>query len=162
MGVPHDKPTLLRRMNETREQLIVFLAKFDADQMIEVHPPDGWSIKDAMAHITFWEKYALERYQEVARGEKPQLFGDITQDDVDRINQQALEAGRALSLKEVQTAFDRVYQELWAVVQTIPENPDDAWWGLWPTPELPWQLIAYNTFEHYPEHMESIRRWVRA
>jgi uncharacterized protein (TIGR03083 family) len=154
-----DKPTLLQRIRESYSVLETALARFDADQMITPHPPDGWSVKDIMAHITFWERYALERLQEVGRGETPQMLGDITDDDVNRINQEALEAGRARTLDDVSADFARVHADLWAEVQALPDDSDTAWWARWPAPEVGKQIIIYNTYDHYQEHIDMMREW---
>lgn len=153
------KGTTLQRVRAGRATLEALLARFSEAQRVESHPPDGWSVQDVLAHIAFWENYVLQRLQEAARGEAPQLYGELAEDELNRINQRALEAGRARPLDEVQDAFQRVFRDLWAALQALPEEPGDEWLALWPDPDLPWQIIASNTFDHYEEHMADLRAW---
>jgi hypothetical protein len=154
-----DRRAMLRLVREGRERLEGLLAQFDEAQMATSHPPDGWSVKDVMAHITFWESHVLERFKEAARGENPHLLGTISDEEVNRINQEALMAGRARSLDEVKEDFQRVHRELIGELKAIPESQEDAWWALWPKPDIPWRLIESDTYYHYEEHMASLRVW---
>jgi uncharacterized protein (TIGR03083 family) len=154
-----DKETMLRMVREGREELVTLLAAFDEAQMTEPHPPDGWSIKDVIAHIAFWENYALKRFRETSRGEKPKMLGQISEEEINRINQEALEAGRARTLNEVEADFQRAHQELLDELAAMPETQDDAWWAVWPAPNVPWLLIQYNTYDHYEEHVTAMREW---
>jgi uncharacterized protein (TIGR03083 family) len=146
-------------VREGREELESLLATFDEAQMIEPHPPDGWSAKDVMAHIAFWESFALKRFREASQGEKPQLLGEIGEEEINRINQEALEAGRARTLDEVKSEFQRAYQELLDELVAMPEDQDDAWWAVWPAPNVLWLLIQYNTYDHYEERVTTMREW---
>lgn len=152
-----DKQTMLKLVREGREELQAFLAGFDEEQSIESHPPDGWSIKDMMAHIAFWEGHALERFREAGRGEIPQMFGNISDEEMNRINREALEAGRARTLEEVRAEFQRIHKELWSELEAMPESRDDGWWTVWPEPKVPWLLAKYNTYHHYEEHTTTLR-----
>jgi len=154
-----DKQALLKRVRESRAELEALLAEFDDARMDESHPPDGWSVKDTLAHIAYWEGYALARFREAARGEKPQMLGAISEAEINRINQEALKAGRARSLDEVKAAFRQTHQALWDELAAIPENRGDAWWALWPEPDTPWNLITYNTYHHYGEHIQTLQTW---
>ncbi len=156
-----NKTTMLKMVREGREALEKMLAKFDETQMGESHPPDGWSIKDTLAHITFWESYALERLRDAARGEKPRLYGDLSDPELNRINQEALEAGRANTLDRVKDEFHRVHRELYAELEAMPEDQSSEWWTVWPELDVPWKIIGYNTYDHYEEHLAELSRWVK-
>jgi hypothetical protein len=160
MTIQSQKQDWLARIRAGRAELEAALARFDDARLADPFPPDGWSVKDVMAHIAFWEGYARARLHEASQGQAPQLLGDITQADVDRINQGALDAGRQQFLVAVQDDFRRAHAGLLAEIAAIPEDPDDPWWTLWPDRELPWLIIQYNTTDHYAEHLADVRRWL--
>ena len=155
-----DLHTILTRVRESRQQFDAIIAKFDDEHMTIAHDPDGWSLKDVLAHITFWESYALTRLQQATHGRTPELYGDIDDDQVNAINQGAFEAGRAKSLDQVKEEFARLHEELLAAIQAIPADENDPWWELWPEPHVPKRLITWNTWDHYREHLDVVRRWL--
>lgn len=155
-----DRVSLLAAIQAGRAAFDTLLGQFAADELETAYPPDGWSVKDMMAHIAYWENYALGRLQEAADGSTPQLLGELTDEALDRINQAVLDAGPAQPLAAVQADYARVYQELWTMLQTLPDATDDPWWDLWPGPDAPLNLIRYNTTDHYEEHASDLRRWL--
>jgi len=154
-----DKQTMLRQVREGFAALEALLAEFDDAQMAVSHSPDGWSVKDVMAHIAFWEDHVLARLKEAARGERPHLLGGISEEEVNRINRETLSRSRGRPLEEVKAEFQRVHRELINEIKTIPESQDDAWWALWPEIDIPWRLIQSDTCYHYEEHMATLRVW---
>lgn len=162
MSGERDKKTVLDLVNHSRATFEAAVARYDDDQLVNVISPHGWNLKDMMAHITSWEAYAVDRFAEVSRGEKPRTYGHLTEEDTNRINQEFLEAGRKQTLDEVKVDFKRVHQNLVAAIEAMPEDTTDPWWSIWPDHELPWQLIHYNTWGHYDEHMHDLQNWLAA
>lgn len=156
-----DKPTMLKLVHEGWQAFQEVLARFDDAQMVQAYPPDGWSVQDMMAHISYWETYAWQRLQEADRGEKPEFGGVFDDERLNRLNQEVLDAGRTRSLSDVKAEFERVHQGLVTELERLPEDPDDPWWALWPKPEVPWQVIVYNTADHYAEHLVDLRKWLK-
>lgn len=157
---PIDKKTLLENVRAGREAFDALLDQFSADGLEIAYPPDGWSVKDMMAHMTFWEQYALDRLQEAANGQTPQLLGDVTDEDLNRINQGILDNGPNQALDDVQAAYARTHQELVVLLDALPEASDALWWDLWPSRQVPLNVIGYNTTDHYEEHAADLRRWL--
>jgi hypothetical protein len=155
-----DRQTMLKQVRAARGALEALLAEFNDAQMTASHSPDGWSVKDVMAHIAFWEDHVLARLKEAGRGERPQLLGGITEEEVNRINQETLSRSRGRPLDEVKDEFQRAHRELINEIKAIPENEDSPWWALWPDADIPWRLIQSDTCYHYEEHMATLRVWV--
>lgn len=157
-----DTQPLLQEIRERRGALEALIAQFTTQQTDNPHPPDGWSVKDVMAHVAFWENYAAQRLQEAARGETPKMLGDVDEARLNQINADALQAGRAQSLEQVQADFARVHRELIDAIQTVPQDPNAVWWALWPDAETPRNLIEWNTTGHYDEHGADLQKWLEA
>jgi hypothetical protein len=155
-----DKPTVLKMVREGWKAFQEVLARFDDAQMVQSHPPDGWSVQDMMAHITHWETFAWQRLQEAGMGRKPVFDLELDDAQLDLVNLRVLQAGRARTLADVKAEFARVHKGLVAELERLPEDPNDPWWALWPKPEVPWQVIVYNTADHYAEHLVDLRKWL--
>ncbi|MFC1959895.1 DinB family protein [Chloroflexota bacterium] len=155
----YDKQALLEKVRTGRAAFDALLGQFPTDGLLTAYPPDGWSVKDMMAHIAFWEDYALGRFQDAAAGKSPQA-DELSNEDLDRINQAILDADPARTLAAVQEDYECVHQELWAALQALPDTADDPWWDLWPQRDLPLNLMGYNTYDHYEEHALDLRRWL--
>jgi hypothetical protein len=157
-----DKSELLDRIGRSFADLEDMLARFDETQMTQAYPPDNWTVQDVLAHITHWEAYALERLRDADRGEKPRLLGNISAAEVDRINADALAAGRQKTLEQVRADFRQTHADLVAEVEALPPTSQTEWWGLWPDADFPWQLIFWNTYDHYDEHVVQMQGWLGA
>jgi len=119
-----------------------------------------WSVKDALCHISAWEKYLLDRLAFVLTRQHPQYPAMFTWDDVHRFNAQVYAENKDRPLNSVIIEFRSVYRG----VMTVLEAMDDA--------ELsqPYSydftddqltlvhLIRANTYEHYREHRLDIEK----
>ena len=157
--VLQDKASLLKRIRKDRAAIDSVLAQVGAVDMDSPVTDGGWTVRDVMAHITWWEHYALERLQEAQQGQSPQLLGHLSEADVEQINAEAHAEGRAKSLATVETEYPNVHQQLMAAIEDIPEDRSASWWTLWPDEDSVWALVSYNTWGHYGEHLPDLKRW---
>lgn len=120
--------------------------------------PEGWSVKEHLAHVTFWERLLLESYlggrpvPEVAEMDEAALR------DMNAMNALTAERSRAQSLQEVMADSRALHEALAAKLRSQPfeawmrprhaDDPDERPLMLW---------IAGNTYGHYAEHTEWIR-----
>ncbi len=136
------------RMRAEHARLDALLATIGDEQFVQPGRFGEWSVKDMLAHITFWE----QRLIAYVNGAKESLVqpGENEQTAVDRINAGVLAANRDRPLAEVRAAFDDSYQETLALVETLStEQLDD---------EEMHGLVAGDTFEHYREHIAMLEQ----
>ncbi len=161
MDAPEDKQGLIQRIRDERNKLTALLGNISENEMLFPIEENGWSVKDHVAHIVVWEKRLVEWLDVVERGDVPQqLPPGMTWDDLDRWNEQTFEENRERELKEVLADFDHIADEVVLAVEAIPENllmraDSLAWRSSSPL----WEMVAANTFWHYPEHREAIKHW---
>lgn len=155
-----DKTTMLKMVREGWRELEETVARFDDAQMLRANPPDGWSVLDLMFHISHWEDFPLQRLKEANRGDKPDLSLNLTEEELDQVNQDLLEQGRKRTLDDVKVDFQRVHQELYAELVKIPADRDDPWWSLWPSPVMAWKVIIGDTSDHYADHLVDLKKWL--
>jgi len=107
--------------------------------------PEGWSVKDLMAHIGSWQAEAGQILQQIRMGT---YRGRPV--DVDAMNQQFYEANKDLPLPVVRAeawaARNRMLAE-WAELTEITPDAED-----WFRESGP---------EHYDEHLPRLREWVK-
>ena len=67
---------------------------------------------------------------------------------------------KEMTLDEVRVESDRVFTELIEQLELLPEEAygDTGCFEHMPAEWTPWEVMAGNTFRHYAEHTESIRR----
>jgi len=157
-----DKVTLLDRIQSSYAELEKVFAPLDEAQMTTRGPDEGWSIKDILAHIMAWHRRLLDRMGAIGRNEEP-LFGfaGVTDADIDRLNAQFYEENKARPLNEVlsnlRASYGQVVESVRAMTdEDLMEPQRFAWMGGDPF----WKLVAGDTYDHYQEHMESIKELV--
>ena len=141
-----DGASVAERMRAEHARLEALLADFSAEELVQPGRFGEWSVKDMLAHITFWE----QRLIAYVNGAKESLVqpDEDEQTAVDRINAEALAANRDRPLAEVRAAFASSYQQVLALAETLSAEQlaDEELYG----------LVAGDTFEHYREHSEML------
>ncbi|HLZ81311.1 MAG TPA: DinB family protein [Ktedonobacteraceae bacterium] len=157
-----DKTELLAMIQSDRAQLDGLLAAMSAEQMCKAALEHQWSVKDVLAHIAAWERKCVGWIQAGLHGEKPDKpEAGYTGEDIDKLNKKTFLENRNRSLDDVQSDYRQSYQQILAQIQTLEEdditNPQRFSWTNGRT-LVPY--IAANTYEHYQEHIEQIRKWL--
>jgi hypothetical protein len=121
----------------------------------------GWSVKDEVAHVTFWEARVLAILQAALAGKEPPhspLVSDT--EKIEALNAAVLAASQQHDLDDVLADMDRTHA---AFVRAVEELPEDT---LFDARRFPWTggnplavAVAGDTYEHYPEHIRNIQRW---
>lgn len=150
-----DRQEALDLIVTTRKEWEAAVARFDEGRMTEPILPEGWSVKDAIAHVGFWEKRIAHLYGILTDAETPtETFGES---DVDFVNARAYQENLDLPLETVVANERRAYQALFAIAQTAPE--DDLFDG----DRFPWtegypfvNMILGNTHYHYLDHIPDL------
>jgi hypothetical protein len=155
----------LRTLIDERWSALTATINTLSDEELVVEGPDGWSVKDHMAHLTAWERSLLALLEGGSRaaavGIDPELFGQL---DTDGIIALIVEAARKHSLDDVRTLFRETHETLRKEVAALSDadiskpyahfQPNDP--AADQHPVVGW--INGNTWDHYNEH----EPWIRA
>ncbi len=157
---PKTKVELVERIRQGRQTLEAALAGLTPEQ-IQAIGPEGWSIKDHLAHIAAWQRFLLGFMQ----GKLPYETLEMEQDQfsglgLDEINAVLYERGRQKPVEAALADFQATYVE---VLQALEELPEE---GLqWPYRAVDVgeqgaliEGIISNTYDHDLEHLGWIRR----
>jgi hypothetical protein len=110
-----------------------------------------WSIKDTIAHVTWWEEEALTHLPLILAGGRPPRYS-VVYGGIDAFNAQMAEQKGKLSLVEVLKERDDTHRRLIDYLQTVPEDQIA-------TETRFRRRLRLDTYGHYPKHTEAIREW---
>lgn len=156
------KAELLEEIQMEWELLEALLMELDEGQMLDTRAQDGWSVKDILAHVTFWERLALDRLY-AARDGKPMQIELVGSWDVDGLNAQTYAENKDRPLDEVLTEAQDIHAEL---VNLLEDSEVDFVEGLlpfdWAQGTPVWRFVGENTSWHYKEHRQALEAWIEA
>ncbi len=154
------KAELLQRIQAERATYDELLASIDPGRMSEQGLDGEWSVKDVkdvVAHVAWYEREMIGPIKARA------LIGsDMWDLDLDERNEAILEENHKRSAEEILAESRQVYSELLSQLATLDDEDllDPGRFAGMPQEWIPWQVIASNTYEHYPEHVAQIKAWL--
>lgn len=155
-----DKETLLSQMRASYERFEAALDALTPEQWFARPAPDGWALKDTLAHITAWLERLVDAVDAAQSGKAPTLpVAGLSDEDVDLWNAQTYAAHRDETPQQLRGAFRMAYGQLADKLHLL--TWDDlaavgrfAWLGETPL----WRIIAEDTWEHFEEHQPEVER----
>lgn len=150
-----DRVELLNEIYAGRTRLEAALQKLTPPQMTSPDLPGGWSVKDLMAHLGWWENHVQELYRAlVADGEPVEPINEGT---VDAVNARVIETFRSRDLEDVRAYEQDAYTHLLELIETAPEadlfDPQRFSWTA-NQPFAGW--LVGNSSGHYEEHLQNL------
>jgi hypothetical protein len=150
MPFPMSKTDILEQISATHLLLEVHFSALSDAQMVQPGINGEWAVKDLLAHITWWEQHLLRRL----RTGREDLYQEVTsmQAVTDQVNHEIFVANQSRSLADILEDFHASYQQVLAAVEALPEEALAQ-------AEI-YDAIAWDTFQHYPEHTAMLRSWI--
>lgn len=110
-----------------------------------------WSIRDLIAHVTWWDAEAIAHLPTVLAGGTPPRYS-VTWGGIDAFNALKTEEKRGLSLAEVRAEAEATHEHLLDYLRSVPPE------ALKGNSRFTHRL-RLDTYGHYPIHAADIRRW---
>lgn len=149
-----NKQEIINHIQQSYAAFEAGLAPLDADQMTAPVLPGGWAVKDALAHLTTWHRRALDLIDPVDPPRVPGIpASGIENTRIDEFNGRFYAEHKDQPLPESLAAFRQSYRQLLETIQRLPEA--DLLQSLGDDTRV-WQIVAGNTYDHYPEHLSAI------
>ncbi len=134
-----DQPTFLANVEASWEQLLSSIENVPpVIREVPPNPSEAWSVKDVLAHISFWDDVAIHKLQGTARPYADQ--------DVDAAND-----------IEFRRSRDRTWDDVWAEFNTKHSELLEA---LNAPIAVELNEISEDTWEHYDEHRQWLDAWL--
>ncbi len=145
----------IRRVKKTRQEYDQFIGRLNEEQLLAPCTCGDWSVKDVVAHVTWYEHEMIGMIQQRAlRG------SDLWNQPIETRNDAIHAANRKRSLEDVLMDSMVTHQSLFSELAIL--NDDDllqaSRFQEMPAEWFPWEVIASNTFEHYHDHLSDLRR----
>ena len=145
-----DKQRLLRRLDKSWAAFKESYAGLPDPRLTAAGVTGDWSVKDILAHVTTWEAEALKYLPLIIAGGRPPRY--TRYGGIDAFNAKMTEEKRGLSLSEVLRQLEDTHGRVIDFVRRTPEAQF--------TVETRFRRrLRLDTYSHYPEHAEAIRKW---
>ncbi len=153
--IPTNQTELAQLFTETRKLLSSQWDGVSEEDMVQrPGPHPEWSVKDMIAHICWWETFALVRIPIVAAGLPVALI-----EDFDALNAQVDEWVRTLPLETVLDQF-KANETL---ILSMIEHYSFEQWADESRPNYSagslMRLLGGNTFGHYYDHIPDLQAY---
>ena len=152
---------ILKNITKEHAQLVAAMTGL-SDEVITTQPVmNDWTVKDMLGHVSMWYRFAITFLDEFVQRGVPRPSG-LSALTVDEYNERELKLRREWSLARVRDEFDAAYQAILAAVEKLDDEQLNAQLA------APWEagvtlerLVAWNTYEHEPEHTAQIQAWLK-
>jgi hypothetical protein len=145
------KEQLLKRLDKAWEAFKASYAGLSDSELMEPGVTGAWSVRDLIAHVTWWEEEALKHLPLVLDGGRPPRYS-VTYGGINAFNALMTERKSHLSLSEVLQEQDDTHRRLVAFIESAPEDQFLR--------ETRFRYrLRLDTYSHYPIHTEGIRKW---
>lgn len=150
------RQALLDRIHTTRPAFSALWEGLTPAQMtIRPGPQSDWSVKDLIAHMSWWEASAIARIDTLRNNEE---FTPIA--DFDAVNAEVFEQHKDHDLANVLAEFDAMLPKLEAQIKGLTDAELNEV-HQFDFGKLSFLLLYdYNTFGHYAEHTPDLENYV--
>ena len=146
-----NRQQLLGKIDRAWFDLADSYAGLSESRMLERGVTSGWSVRDVIAHVTWWEQEALKHLPAVAGGVRPPRYSDLY-GGIDAFNALMTEQRSALSLTDVLRDSTETHARLIDYLQNVPQELVAT--------ETPFRhRLRLDTYAHYSKHAKAIREW---
>ncbi len=133
-------------------------------QLTQIKNPDGWAIKDHVAHLTAWENSVVVMLMGIPRHEGLGISQALyDSDDLDAINKAIFEAHKDEPLHVVFPQFQKTHDKLLSLIANLTDADLMKGYGQFLPTDTGGHLavinvIYGNTAHHFKEHLG----WIEA
>jgi hypothetical protein len=159
-GRPMTGPRLVSILQAERAKWNALLAQVGPNHMETPGAVGEWSVKDLVAHLTWYEQAVVEGARQVLGG------GTFTRRrpegvSLDEQNARILAASRARPASAVLAEAEATFTDLVTLLAAVPQDllNDPHILGL-PDDMVPWMGVANNSYAHYREHEPTLRAYI--
>ena len=146
-----NRQQLLQKVDEAWAEFKESYAGLSDARLTEPGVVGDWSVKDILAHVTWWEEEALKYLPLIIEEGRPPRYS-THYGGIDAFNALMTERTCDLSLADVLQQQEAIHRQLIDYLQSVPEEQF--------TRETRFRhRLRLDTYSHYPEHAKAIREW---
>jgi hypothetical protein len=145
------KEQLLKKLGVAWDDFVRSYEGMSERQIREPGVTGNWSVKDIIAHVTWWEREAIKHLPLILNGGRPQRYS-VKYGGIDAFNALMTEKKKSLSMAAVLAEQKETHRELIELIEKIPYEE-------FVTETRVRRRIRLDCYGHYPIHARAIRRW---
>ena len=145
------RPQLLQRLEQAWVDFQESYAGLPEAALLEPGVTGAWSVRDIIAHVSWWEEEALLHLPVVLAGGRPPRYS-VTHGGIDAFNAKMTEQRKRWSLAQVLAHQSEVHRRLVALVAGVPADQAGGQTRFR-------RRLRLDTYAHYPKHARAIRAW---
>lgn len=156
------KPDLIARIRKDRAAIAALWQNLSEGQMLHrPGPQSDWSVKDLVAHLSFWERLMMETISRLRQAAAPRSLASDA--EIDTLNVEVFETNKDRPLDDVLSEFDGQLALVEATIMSLSEVEinDPAHFAQRDNAPLLYHLIG-NTFGHYEDHQADLKRYIES
>jgi hypothetical protein len=146
-----DRQKLLKQLDKAWTVFKESYADLSDSQLMEPGVTGNWSVKDIIAHVTWWEEEALTHLPLIIKGGRPPRYS-AKYGGIDAFNALMTEQKQSLALRDVLQQQEETHRRLIIYIQSVPEEQ------LTKDTRVR-RRLRLDTYNHYPKHAKAIRTW---
>ncbi len=157
-----NKDELFQKIQESRQALLAAIERVPAERRVEPVLDGGWSIKDAIVHLNYWEGQLVTMLYQLRSGAAP-TTQHFSGRDVDEINAGWFAQGKSRSWEMAWSDFTAIPTQLQRRIAAFSDtelHQPSFHPRLKNRPLIDW--IVCDSFEHEDEHRAAIVAWIEA
>ncbi len=160
--MPATKAALMALIESTRAELDAAIAALPPEAR-ETPLPSGLSVKDILAHVTFWERYLVDRIEATMAGAAFAALPYAVDATVDEINARVLVEHRSQSWDVIAYEYADAHRRTLALLATLDAadlfDPARRATVIGDDGHTVLEHVYAETAEHFAEHAAEINRW---
>jgi hypothetical protein len=153
-------------LQDERARWNALLAQVGPERMEAPGVEGTWSVKELVAHLTWYERAVVEGARQVASTgsfdrESLQARSGLAGLSMDERNAVIAERSRARPAADVLAEAETVFGQLLGIVAAMPDEllNDSRLLGL--ADDIPpWMRVANNSYSHYRVHEDALQAWL--
>ena len=146
-----NRAQLLNRVDRAWVSFQESYAGLPEPELLRAGVTGPWSVRDIIAHVTWWEEEALTHLPLLLAGGRPPRYS-VRYGGIDAFNALMTERKKDLSLADVLREQDQTHCRLIELIEHVPEDQIRR--------ETRWRRRLWlDTYGHYPKHAAAIRKW---
>jgi hypothetical protein len=152
------KAELVASIDSARTALTETLDQLTNQQMTDLHDPQGWTVKDHIAHLSAWERSVVYflggRPRSAGLKIDPSLYREGSDDEINAVLYQR---SKKIPLEVVLEEFREVHQELMKMLEGLTDADLQKTYGEYVAEEggderIAMDVVYSNTTGHFKEH----------
>lgn len=153
---------IVSRIEAAHARFLHAIARLTDAQLQAPVLENGWSVKDVLAHLAFWDGRLLHAVEPEGGPQAfrlaPPLIADIPWDEqwLETVNERIYTLNRDRALEDVRAEFDATRRRLLAVAASLSAHDVYDPGGLSALLGEPFAPMLLGAYEHYDEHSETL------